>query len=116
MPSTDLVTLGVLEAILFLLALVAITRDAVNCFRRRSAAAKVEVVRGEESMRTISGAYGAITTGMCVVAIVVATGIEGNKVLVVVFDYVVLTYLFFVSNWFRSCILRLHNWAKTEKG
>ena len=62
-----------------------------------------EAVHGEKSMSAIYTVYGTAMAS-CLVLVSEATGVDGNKVILILLDFVCLTYLFFFSTWFRNSI------------
>lgn len=62
-----------------------------------------EVVRGDKSMATLYTVYGA-TIASLLVLINNAPGVEGNKVILIVLNFMCVTYAFFFSTWFRNSI------------
>lgn len=71
--------------------------------RVRKGAVRATAQRGEQTMGRLWAAYGVLTV-ICALAVQVAEGLEGFKVGLIVFDYGVLTYLFFFNSWFRNAI------------
>jgi hypothetical protein len=59
------------------------------------------VTRAEKSMNALYTVYGAGMASLLVLTNA-ATGIEGNRVALIVVDFLCLTYLFFFSTWFRN--------------
>ena len=57
-------------------------------------------------MTSLFTIYG-ITTLVYTLAIQTARAFEGNKVIIIIVNYAVLTYLFFFNSWFENSIFRI---------
>jgi hypothetical protein len=68
--------------------------------------AKAKVIRGERSMTILYVAYGVGTVALTL-AVQVGEVVKGHKVALILFDYAVLSYLFFFNSWFRNRLLGL---------
>jgi hypothetical protein len=71
---------------------------------RESGKIKLTVTRGGESMNALYVMYG-VATVVYALVVQVADAFEGFKVLFIVADYLVLTYLFFFSSRFRNLVV-----------
>ena len=103
MFATDPYAVCVLQTVLLVFAVYAAFRDVRIRALERTAEATAEVNRGDKSMSAIYTVYGA-TIASCLVLIDKASGIEGNKVVLIVLDFVCITYPFFFSTWFRNSV------------
>lgn len=101
MPSTDLFALSIIETLLAFLWLTAVGMDVIIRVRERSADMVASVTRGEKSMSSLHVMYG-IATVVYSLAVDVATGVDGHKVLIIAANYACLTYMFYFSSWFRN--------------
>jgi hypothetical protein len=103
MYATDLFVICAIESAIFLFALYAAFCD--NRIRRneRHSVAVAKVFRGEKSMTALYAMYGASVASMLVL-IDNASGIDGNKVALIVLNFICITYIFFFSTWFRNSI------------
>ena len=63
----------------------------------------LEAVRSDKSMTALYTVYGA-TVASLLVLINNASGIDGNKVALIVLNFICVTYVFFFSTWFRNSI------------
>lgn len=103
MLATDQYVMYVLQTVLLFSTVYAAFRDVRIRALERSAAATAVVDRGDKSMAAIYTVYGA-TIASCLVLIDKATGLEGNRVVLIALDFVCITYLFFFSTWFRNSV------------
>lgn len=103
MINTDFFAICVVQMAILIFAVFAVIRDWRIRILERYATAKAEVNRSDRSMTTIFTVYGAAIAS-CLVLIDKASGINENKVLLIVLDFLCLTYLFFFSTWFRNSI------------
>ena len=92
-----------LEVALILLTLYAVLRDTKIRKKELSSSFQGEVTRGDKSMSALYAVYGA-TIASFLVLINSASGVEGNKVALVLLNFVCVTYVFFFSTWFRNSI------------
>ena len=101
--ATDFFVICAIESAIFLFAVYAAFCD--NRIRRngRHSVFVAEVIRGEKSMTAIYAVYGASVASMLVL-INNASGIDGNKVALIVLNFICITYIFFFSTWFRNSI------------
>lgn len=97
----DAVMLLFLEEILALFTFVCIIKDYVNRALTRRTGFSAEVKRSEQSMNSLYIMYGTITV-IYALAVQVAEGFKGYKVLLIFLNYLALTYMFFFSSWFRN--------------
>ena len=88
---------------LFLVGLLswALVRTAQAGWRIRQGAPNPKAVRSERSMNSLYVIYGFATVTVTL-AVEVSTAAVGFKTFLVLFDYIVLVYLFFFNSWFRN--------------
>lgn len=103
MAPTDPIALAVMESILIGLSAFALFKDIHIKVVERSAGVDLTVKRGELSMSALYVMYGIATVVYSLIA-QVASGIEGQRVLILALNYLLLTYLFFFSQWFRNSL------------
>jgi hypothetical protein len=89
---------------LAMLFAVALLKSFVAERARRKGASKADVVRGETSVTALYVLYGFATVALTL-TVQVATSAEGHKAGIILFDYGVLTYLFFFNSWFRNQVV-----------
>jgi membrane protein insertase Oxa1/YidC/SpoIIIJ len=97
MLTTDLPVICVIESALVLFALYAAIRDARIRKNEKGSGISAEVVRGDKSMAALYTVYGA-TIASLLVLINNASGVEGNKVVLIVLNFMCVTYAFFFSS------------------
>lgn len=102
----DAVMVFALHGALIALLLMAVFATVRVRWRRTSGAVVGKVSRGERSMTIIYVVYGVGTVALTL-AVQVAEAVVGYKVVIITFDYVVLSYLFFFNSWFRNLLLGL---------
>ncbi len=104
MNNTDPYIMLFAQALILLFACYALLRDLQIRKRvKRGAEINAEVVRGEKSMGSLFTVYGA-TIASCLVLIDKAQGLEGNKVMFIIIDFLCITYVFFFNSWFRNSV------------
>lgn len=103
MLTTDLPVICVIESALVLFVLYGAFRDIQIRKNEKRLGVSAEVVRGEESMAAFYTVYGA-TIASLLVLINNASGVEGNKVVLIVMNFLCVTYAFYFSSWFRNSI------------
>ena len=108
MFSTDLPVICIIESSLILFTLFAAFREARIRRQERASGIDAEVIRGDKSMITLYAVYGA-TISSFLVLLNNAFGIDGNKVVLILINFICVTYLFFFSTWFRNSILFAFN-------
>ena len=113
MTETDRIVLLVVQAALVLFALVATIADLRIVSRAATAEADAEVRRGDKSMNALYTVYAAAMASFLVL-IDKASGIDGNKVVLIVIDFLCLTYLFFFSTWFRNSVF-MPLWRRVQR-
>ena len=104
MRATDAITLALMHAILAAVFLWAIAKTLLAKLRAARGGANLTVHRGEQSMNLLYLSYG-VTTVVFSLAIDVASVAVGHKATLIAIDYVLLTYLFIFSSWFRNAVL-----------
>ena len=72
--------------------------------KRRRGGSSATVKRGDHSMNFLYIMYGTATI-VFALSVQVSEAFKGYKVLLVVFNYLALTYLFFFNSWLRNRIL-----------
>lgn len=114
MISLDLIAVVLMEVALVVLYVFSKIRDVRIRWIENKDGINLESVRGESSMSAIHVMYGIVTV-ICSLVIQVAEGIDGNRVIIIFLNYLVLTHLFFSSLWFRnSVVLPAMNAAKKD--
>lgn len=103
MANSDVFVVAVVETVLVLFAAYAAIRDSQIRRYDRTAEATGEVTRGDKSMNALYTAYGAAIASSLVL-ISNASGLDGHKVILIVIPVVCLTYLFYLSTWFRNSV------------
>jgi len=103
MLTSDLPVIFAIETVLILFTLYAVYCDARIRKNEKRSGLTAEVVRGEKSMAALYTVYGA-TTASLLVLINNASGLDGNKVMLIVLNFMCITYTFFFSTWFRNSI------------
>ncbi len=103
MFHTDPYVIVVVQSALVLFTVVALLRDAYIRILERASEVTAVITRGEKSMTPLYAVYGAALAS-CLVLVDKASGIDGNKVICIVIDFLCLTYLFFLSTWFRNSV------------
>ena len=103
MDNSDIVVVLLAIASLTLLCLFAAIRDAHIRHKEKTAEAVATVTRGEKSMSALYTVYGA-TIASWLVLIDNAEGLTGHKVIFIVIGFLCLSYLFFLSSWFRNAV------------
>jgi hypothetical protein len=101
MTSTDLIALAIMEAALVLLSVFALAKDIYIVRTERKRGLEVTITRGEPAMNSLYIMYGIATVVYSLLA-QVAEGIDGQRVLIIAVNYLLLTHLFFFSQWFRN--------------
>ena len=101
--ATDITVICSIEAALVLFALYAVFRDSRIRKNEKGSGFPAEVVRGDKSMAALYTVYGA-TIASLLVLINNASGVEGNKVILIVLNFMCVTYSFFFSTWFRNSV------------
>jgi len=99
----DGIVFVLLQTALGALLLAAISPGLRAKWRARTTAGHAipTVYRGNHSMNFLYIVYG-VATVVFALSIQVSEALVGYKVLLLVFDYLVLTYLFFFNGWFRN--------------
>lgn len=103
MPETDLYAIIAIHIGILVLTLFAIIDDFKARLRSKSGMGNARVTRGERSMHAIYTVYGA-TIASCLFLIEATSSVKGNKVVLIAFDFLAVTYLFFFSSWFRNVV------------
>jgi hypothetical protein len=99
--KTDLLVLAITEGFLILLFVFAISADIRNRWKAKTASVTAEVSRGEKSMNALYVNFG-IATVVFTVIVQACEALKGNRVLFIIVNYGLLTYMFFFSSWFRN--------------
>ncbi len=103
MNYTDPYVMVILQVAIVVFTLIAVYKDSRIRGREHAGGISAEVIRGEKSMTAIYTMYGA-TIASFLVLIDNSSGIEGHKVILIVIDFFSVTYLYFLSTWFRNKI------------
>lgn len=103
MLTTDIPVIFVIESALVLFALYVAFRDSQIRKNEKGSGIFPEVIRGEKSMTALYAVYGAIIASLLVL-INNESGMEGNKVVFIVLNFMCVTYVFWFSTWFRNAI------------
>jgi hypothetical protein len=103
MNNSDVPVVLVVETLLLLFTLFVIVRDVRIRALEKTAEVSVDVTRGDKSMNALYTAYGA-SVASSLVLIANAEGLDGHKVVLIVLPFLCLTYLFYLSIWFRNSI------------
>lgn len=104
MMTTDVYVQYVLQVGLLCILILAAVQDCRAWLKSGQRFGAMTVLRGEKSMTKLYALYG-ITTGMYFLLIQIAEAFKGNKAILLVVDFAVLTYLFFGNSWFRNRIV-----------
>lgn len=103
MKNTDSFMMILTQISIFMFVFIATFKDLKIKGKRQLSEVKDEVIRGDKSMSALYTVYGA-TIASCLVLIDKALGLEGHKVILIVFDFLCVTYIFFFSSWFRNSL------------
>ncbi len=103
MTNSDIPIVFVVEGLLLLLTLLALILDIRIRRLEKDAAVSVDVTRGDKAMNALYTAYGA-SVASSLVLITNADGLDGHKVALIVLPFLCLTYLFYLSVWFRNSV------------
>ena len=102
--TTDRYVIWAIQLTLIVLLAFALLRTAAAWRAGRKGAARANVKRGETSMTALYVLYGFATVALTL-TVQVSTWGDGNKAGLILFDYAVVTYLFFFNSWFRNRIV-----------
>lgn len=98
----DVSVLIAFEALLLLVTLIAVSMDwVVNPLRTAGGPLTILVTRGETTMNALYIMFG-VATFVYTVIVQETTKVQGYKVALILGNYACLTYLFFLSFWFRN--------------
>ncbi len=101
--SPDFVAILIMEIALLLLFLIEIVMGMRRAHRAKKARVSLTVTRGEPSMNMLYVMYGVVTL-IYAFAVQVSEAFMGHKVFLLLLNYLILTYTFFFSLWFRNKI------------
>jgi len=103
---SDAVVLKVVEIILLFVLFLSMFMELVIWIKkkRRRGGVSLTVKRGDHSMNFLYIMYGTATI-VFALSVQVSEAFKDYKVLLVVFNYLALTYLFFFNSWLRNRIL-----------
>jgi hypothetical protein len=101
---SDKLVVVVMEVLLLSIFLISGLRAVMIYFHQISSSALAVGERSVQSMTFLFTVYG-VTTLIYTLAVQAADAFKGNKVLIIILNYVALTYLFFFNPWFRNSIL-----------
>lgn len=97
--------------LLFSLAAVFMDKTEKRRFARRAGpgglGVTATVTRGLTSMKMFAGVFTAAVTAVGLLVVVSEVG-AGYKVAMILLDYAVLMYLFFLNSWFRNKLIGLY--------
>jgi len=101
---SDVEVIVLMEAVLLVVFILSLSMDVIIFIRKRRGSLSLTIKRGERSMNALYVIYGTATV-IYALEVQVSEAFIGNKVFLIAVNYVVLTYLFFFSSWFRNRIL-----------
>lgn len=102
--SIDKIVIIAMEAILVILFGLALIEDGIIWYRLHHMTSPVHAGRGDQSMTILYYIYGG-TLSFYSLLIQAADSLKGKKVLIIVLNLIVLSYLFLLSPWFRNSLL-----------
>ena len=103
MVCTDPYMIIILQIAIVLFTAFAAFKDSRIRKQEKDGGASLTVARGEQSMTALYAMYAA-TIASFLVLINNASGIEGNKVILIVIDFFCSTYIYYFSTWFRNIV------------
>ena len=83
--------------------LLSLAMRALIHYREKHGYLSSTVTRGDQSMGTLYTMYG-VATVIATLTIDVAEAFKGYKSILILFNYLIITYLFFYSSWFRNVV------------
>lgn len=99
----DKYTIYILELILVAIFIYSLIKYFEMFLRGKKGAASATVVRSNQSMNTLYTMY-TVTAVIVTLTVEVSKGFDGNKAAIIMFNYMIITYLYFYSSWFRNSI------------
>lgn len=104
MVNTDIIFLFLVETLILALAAYAIFKDVKIKNQEKKEGLFGKAVRGKKSMKIVFSGY--LTSMSASLALIVnAEGVDGHRVALLATAFLSLTYLFFLSTWFRNSLL-----------
>ncbi len=113
MPNTDIFTLWLIHGALVLVLIICLIAQFWMNYRRKSETVSARVERGPESMNVLFVMYGIVTLVFSL-AVQTAECARYHKSTLIIFDYLVWTYLFFWNTPFRGKIFSIYIRMKRE--
>ena len=101
---SDADVLKAVEIILLFVFFLSILMELVMWIKRGRGSISLTVTRGEHSMNMLFIMYGTVTLVFALI-VQVAEAFKDYKALLIVINYLILTYLFFYNSWLRNRIL-----------
>ena len=101
---SDADVLKAVEIILLFVLFLSMLMELVMWIKRRRGSVSLTVIRGDHSMNMLYIMYGTATIVFALI-VQVSEAFKGYKVLLIVINYLALTYLFFYNSWLRNRIL-----------
>lgn len=101
MEATDKYVIAAFETTLLLTMALACIKDAISQKKAKTSECDVEVSRGDKSMNSLFTVYAA-SIAASLTLITNAEGVEGHTAILLIAPFASLTYLFFLSSWFRN--------------
>jgi hypothetical protein len=101
--KTDAIVFAVTEGTLILAFAIVLGKDIWIRHKSKHSGVIAEVTRGEQSMNALYVNFG-IATVVFTLIVQACDTLKGNQVLFIVLNYVMLTYMFFFSSWFRNTV------------
>lgn len=103
MLTTDLSVICIVELALTIFTIYAGYRDYRIKEKDKRSECSAKVNRGRKSMASIYTVYSSAMASLLVL-INNTPALEGNKVILIVWNFILVTYAFFFSTWFRNLI------------
>lgn len=103
MYSTNYPAFLVIQAALALFFLASIAMDVFGFFKARNGASKLTVTRGDKSMAMLYTVY-ASTLACLYLLVSEISCLESNRVAIISANFLMTTYLFMFSAWFRNSV------------
>lgn len=99
----DIPALILIEASIAIIVMFSVYKDYDNNRKARRLGVSCEVVRGPTSMSALFTVYASAMASLLILVNEVSA-IDGNKVPLIIFNFLFLTYEFFFNRWFRNSI------------
>jgi ABC-type transport system involved in Fe-S cluster assembly fused permease/ATPase subunit len=101
---SDVVVLKAAEIILLFVFFLSMLMELFIWIKKRRGGTSLTVKRGDHGMNFLYMMYGTVTI-LFALSVQVSEALKGYKVLLIVINYLTLTYLFFFNSWLRNRIL-----------